>query len=828
MDTILQDLRYAARTLARQPGFTAIAVFTLAVGIGANTAIYSVVDATLLRTLPYADPARLMKVSLVVPPSPNGRGLEARDDMSWSYPKYNLFRQIQQVYQDTAVYHSTTFNLTGAGEPERVLGEIVGASYFQLLGIRPVSGRTFLPEEDVTPEKDFVAVISHKLWESRYGLDPNIAGKTISLDLKSYSIVGVLPAEFKALSGPADVWVPAHTLNGPDELDQAGSHSWQQVARLKQGVSAEQAISAVSLLGPRIDDTYPMRTRRGWGAKARSLDETRIDPTIRKSVLVLLGAVSFVLLIACVNIANLLLARGSTRQREIAIRLAVGANRGRLVRQLLTESVVLAMLGAAASLAVAYVGVRALGSINPIEGNPFGRRISGLTFLGLSSIHLDSRALLVTLAVALLTGILFGLAPAWQGSRADVTDALKSAGARPSGFAGIRVLTGKSVLVVVEVALAVVLLAGAGLMIKSFGRLIATRSGIDPENLLTMRINLPESFSRPNSVAFFEQLERRTGALPGVVSAGMSNCHALAGGCNGTIIWFRDRQPVTPGTESTVGVHFVSPSYFKTMKVPLLRGRGFTDADRTGSPKVVLISDAAAKRFWPGEDPIGRPIGVGQGGFGDKAEIIGIVGDVRYGQLDELPKPDVYISHLQSPRSSLVIFARTVGNPTALTRAIESEVHALNRDLPVYDVKTMSERIRDSTARARFSATLLGIFAAIALVLAAVGIYGVMSYLVTQRTHEIGIRIALGARSSDVLGLVVRRGAALAVAGIVIGVAGALASTRVLATLLYEVKPGDPGTYVTIAVMLAAVALVASYVPARRASSVDASSALRS
>jgi putative ABC transport system permease protein len=825
METIVQDLRYAARTLLRQPGFTAVAVFTLAVGIGANTAIYSVVDATLLRTLPYQDPDRLMRVSLTTPSAPGRGSRQPNDDMSWSYPKYQTFRDSQQVYSSTAVYRSQAYNLTGVGDPERLAAEIVGADYFPLLGVRAEVGRTFLPEEDVTPEKDFVAVMSHGLWERRYGADPQIVGKTINLDSRPFTIVGVLPAGFQALSGGADLWMPAHIFNGPDELDQAGSHSWSMVARLKPGVSPAQAMSAVSLLGPRIDETWPMGNFRGWGAKARILNETRMEPTIRKSVLVLFGAVSFVLLIACVNIANLLLARGSSRSREMAVRLAIGANRGRLVRQLLTESVLLALVGAAASVALAYAGVRALEAINPAAGDTFtfGKRLSGLTVVGLRSIHLDARALLFTLGIALATGVLFGLIPALAGARADVTGALKSGGSR----AGIAANSGKSVLVVVEVALAVVLLTGAGLMLKSFGRLIATRSGVDPENVLTMRINLPNAMFATGSTGFFEPLERRVAALPGVLSAGLSNCHALAGRCNGTIIWFRDRTPVPPGTEPGVGVQFVSPDYFKTMRIPLLKGRWFTAADRKGTSKVVVINETAARRFWPGEDPVGRPIGVGQGGFGDRAEIIGVVGDVRYGQMDEPPQPDVYISHLQASRGSMVLFARTVGNPAAMTQAMEHEVHALNQDLPVFDVKTMNERIRDATSRARFSAILLAVFAAIALILAAVGIYGVMSYLVTQRTREIGIRIALGAGSAEVLALVVRRGAVLAAAGIGVGVFGALVTTRVLATLLYEVKPGDPATYVTISAVLAVVALVASYIPARRASSVDPSSALR-
>ena len=525
MDSLLQDLRYAARTLARQPGFTAVAVFTLAVGIGANTAIYSVVDATLLRTLPYEDPSRLVKVSLTVP---SMHGDRPRDDMIWSYPKYEFFRQNQQVFADTAVYFNNTLNLTGTDEPERLRVEFIGASYFPVLGIRAVAGRTFLPQEDVTPGKDMVAVISHSLWERRYGADRGLVGKTIGLDQKSYTVVGVLPAGFQGLSGPADVWLPAHTLDA-EEFRQAQSHSWQLVARLKPGITVEQARSAVAVLGPMIEKAYPMRTSSGWGAKARTLEETRFEPDIRNSVLVLFGAVGFVLLIACVNIANLLLARGTVRAREIAIRLAVGANRGRLIRQLMTESVLLALCGAAASLLVAWWGVNVLGSINPVAGNPFGRRISGLTVLGLGSIRLDGSALLFTLLAALATGILFGLAPAWQGSRADVTDALKNAGTRPSG------VTGKSMLVIAEVALAVVLLTGAGLMLKSFGRLITTRSGIDPDNVLTLRVDLPDAaFNSPAAANFYSQLEQRVAALPGVVSAGVGNCFALAGGCNGT------------------------------------------------------------------------------------------------------------------------------------------------------------------------------------------------------------------------------------------------------------------------------------------------------
>jgi len=830
METILQDLRYASRTLWKQPGFTLTAVLTLAVGIGANTAIYSVVDATLLRTLPFKDPERLMRVSLTLPERP---GRPSIDDMYWSYPKYQTFRQFQQVFEDVALYRDRTFNLTGSDEAERVSAEVVSAGYLPILGIKPHVGRRFLPEEDTTPDTHPVVILGYGLWQRRFGGDQTIVGRNITLDTRSYTVVGVLPAGFQGLTGGAEIWLPTMT-SGAREISMPFWHYYQLIARLKPGVSEAQAKSAVVLLGQRVDEAHPNPRKAGAalmgaGAMARTLDEARIDPAIRKSVLVLFGAVAFVLLIACVNIANLLLARGSARAREIAIRLAVGASRTRLIKQLLTESVALALLGALGSLALASWGVTFLSAINPASGNTFAGRLSGLTLIGLNSIRIDASALLFTFGVALLTGFLFGLFPALHASRADLTDALKG-GARTASLGGIRALTGKSVLVVTEVALALVLLVGAGLMIKSFGRLITTRTGVDAENVLTLRINLPPAQSNLEApTAFFSELETRIGALPGVLSVGMSNCHPLAGNCNGTPIWFRDRPDVAPGTEPFVGIHYVSPDYFKSMKIPLIRGRWFTPADGPGAPKVVLVSEGAARKFWPNEDPIGKPIAVGQPGFGarDGVQIIGIVGDVRYRQMDELPRPDVYISHLQSPQNSLVIFARTSGAPLALASAVRREVSELNKDLPVYDIKSMRDRIGEATSRARFSATLLGIFASIALVLAALGIYGVMSYAVNQRTREIGIRLALGARPGDVLGPVVGRGLILTVIGIAIGVGAALASTRVLTTLLYEVKPSDPSTYAVIAVVLGAVALLASYIPARRATRVDPLTALR-
>jgi putative ABC transport system permease protein len=550
--------------------------------------------------------------------------------------------------------------------------------------------------------------------------------------------------------------------------------------------------------------------------------------------LVLFGAVTCVLLIACVNVANLLLARASVRRREMAIRAAIGAGRARVVRQLLTESTLLALLAAVASLLVSLGSVYALGVINP-AGNalafgagpsllPAAGRLSGLTLLGLSSIRLDSSALLFTLGTALLAGMFFGLAPAWQGARAELTDALKKTHDQQAGFR----LRGKGLLVVIEIAIAFVLLTGAGLLMKSFARLMATPIGINAENVLTLRMAVPsQNDDSKSAIHFFSQLEERVAAQAGVVSAALGSCHALAGGCSSTIVWFRDRPAAARGTEPPVGVIRVSPGYFLTMKIPLIRGRLFNSADRDDTPKTVVISETTAQRYFPGENPIGRSIGFGINGFAERSEIIGIVGNVRYRQMDQPPEPDAYVSLLQAPQQNIYLFARTTGDPAALVPAVRQQVAALNRDLPIYDIRTMQDRVSSAASRARFSALLLTVFAAIALVLAAIGIYGVMSYMVRQQTREIGIRIALGARSQDVVGRVIRRTAGLVLAGTIAGVAGAFVATRVLATSLYQVEPDDPQTFVLIALVLAAIALLAGYIPARRAGAVDPAITLR-
>jgi putative ABC transport system permease protein len=666
--------------------------------------------------------------------------------------------------------------------------------------------------------------LSNGLWQRQFGGDPSVVGRTIDLDLRKYTVVGVLPAGFQGLEGSADIWVTVHRESA-ESLNQPWAHAWQAVARLKAGVTTAQATSAVTAVGKAIDEAYPSETSPDWGAQASPLNENRLDPALRDSVLILFGAVVFVVMIACLNVANLLLVRGSARGREIAIRSAIGAGRGRILRQLLTESLLLAILGGAASLMVAYVGVRALSAINPADTFTFGR-LPGLTQLGFNSIRLDSSALAFTFATALLAGVAFGLAPAWHTSRADLTDALKKKSGRSFGF---RIVRAKNVLVVVEVALALVLLAGAGLMLKSFSRLTSTPIGVDPNNVLTARLSLPPGpEGREDSIPFFAELERRIGAQTGVISTGVSNCHALAGFCGRNIIMFRDRPPVPRGSEPAIPTLRVSADYFKTMKIPLLRGRVFSSADDQNTPKVAIVNESAAKQFWPGEDPVGKHIGLGINGFAERVEVIGVVGDVRYGPIDRPAEPNAYITYRQGPNATMVLFVRTHENPSALAPILRRQVQSLNPNLPVYDVKTMQERIGDASARMRFNATLLGIFALIAVVLAAVGIFGVMSYIVRQNVREIGIRMALGAEPRNVVFEGLRQAGVLVFAGTIIGLPGALAATRVLKPTLYQVTPTDPQTYVLISILLVVIAVVAGYIPARRASAVEPSITLRS
>ena len=821
-DTLEQDVRFALRSFRRSPGFTAVAVLTLAVGIGANTAIFSAVDAMLLRPLPFREPERLMTVNLTVPPQGDR---PAWDNAPWSYPKYVVFRDAQAVYERVGLWTDMQATVRVGTDAERAGIEIVDGEYLPTLGIATSLGRNFTREESAQPGGPRVAVLSDAFWQRRFNADPSVLGRTVDVDGTAYTVVGVLPSGFRGLSGEAELLVPVVSRDA-EMLEEVWSHAYSVIARLKPGVSPEVARTTVRQLGERVADAlpHPERNER-WGAIARELDQTRVDPVVRRSLLVLLGAVGLVLLIACANVANLFLVRAAGRHREIAVRLAVGAGRRRLVRQLVTESVVLSILGGLASIAVAWWGVKVLAALDP-SATLRVQLLNGLGALSFESIRLDVKAFAFAAAVTCVTGLVFGLVPALNATRPSLTGALKSDGERLR-LGGVRGLTSRNALAIVEIALAVVLLAGSGLMLRSLGKLLGVHPGFDANGVLTMRFNV-NGVGRDSLPALYDQLLDRLAAIPGVTSASLASCPPLAGACSSTILAHRDRPAPASGTEPQVGVHWVSPDWFSTMRVPLKRGRSFTRSDRLGGQKVVVISEAAARAYWPGADPIGRPVSVGMGGFwDDTAYVVGVVGDVRFGTLDSLPKPDVYLSYYQSPRPRMMMFVRTNGEPESIAPAARREIAALAPGVPLYDVRAMRTRVADAMAYARFSATLLAAFGAVALLLAALGTYGVISYGVSQRTKEIGVRVALGASRASVLRLIVGQGMALALAGGALGLAGALATTGVLRSMLYGVEPSDPATLVGIVVVLVASVVVASWIPARRAAGVDPSEALR-
>lgn len=824
-DTARQDVRFAFRTLRRTPGFTAVAVLTLALGIGANTAIFGAVDAMLLRPLPYREPDRLMLVTLTVPPE---HGQPAHDDAPWSYLKARVFRDGQHVFSDLALSSSETVTLR-LGDATREQAEVVDEHYLPTLGISPVLGRNFLPDENM-PHGKRVVLVSERFWNSRLNADPSALGRTLDVEREPYTIIGVLPDGFTGLGGKADLWM---TIGGRRpyyfEPNEAWDHEFTMIGRLAPGVTAGRARADVAVLGKRVNAAFPSSDAgsNDWGATVRPLNGARVDPLVRRSLLVLLGAVGFVLLIACANLANLFLVRASARQREIAVRLAIGASRRRLARQLLTESMLLSVLGGIASVALASWGARTLAMLSP-ERALGARRLGGLGVVSFASIHLDWRALAFTAAAALVTGVLFGLVPAIQATRPSLTAALKEGTAEGSTRRGmLRRLTTRDALVMVELALALVLLAGAGVMMRSLGKLLGVNPGFDAAQVFTVRLNAaPEAAGTDSLPAFYHQLLDRLRGLPGVQSAALADCPPLAGHCSSTVVWLGGRGPRVTGAEPPIGVHRVTPDWFETVRVPLIAGRTFTSADRQDAPKVLVINQTAVRRLWPNESAIGRRIGIGMGGF-DTATVIGVVGDVRYGAVDSLPGSDAYLSYYQAPRPGVMAYLRTAGDPTSLAMPARRAIHEVASDVPVYDARTLASRVADASAQSRFIALLLALFAAVALVLAAVGIYGVVSYAVSRRTREIGIRVALGASRADVLRLVLGRSTALASAGLALGLVGAVFASRVLRTLLFAVTPTDPGTYLVVLLLMLTAALLASWIPARRAASIHPSDALR-
>jgi putative ABC transport system permease protein len=800
-----QDLRFGFRTLLKNPSFTAIAVIALALGIGANSAIFSVVNTVLLRPLPYKDPDRLVMVW--------------EDATRHGYPRdtpavanYLDWRTQNHVFEEMAAVADQSLNLTGVGDPERLEGSGANASLFTVLGVAPQIGRAFTAEEDQAGANR-VVLLSNGLWARRFGADPAIVGKQITLNGQPHTVVGIMPAQFQFPSQDVELWVPL--AFSQQQAANRGRHYLQVVARLKQGVTLAQAQAEMNTIASRLQQQNPQQNT-DLGAAVVPLHE-QVVGDIRPALLILLGAVGLVLLIACANVANLLLARAAVRQKEIAVRVAFGASRWRLIRQFLTESVLLAAIGGAFGLVLSVIGIKLLPRFIPPN-------ISQV-----KTIALDSRVLGFTILVSLLTGVIFGLFPALQASMFKPNETLKEGGRdSSSGNRGNRM---RALLVIAEVAVSLVLLIGAGLLINSFLRLRNLDPGFNSQNLLTMRIVLPD-LKYPDQAhrsAFYTDLIQRVEALPGVKSAAVTTNLPLYRQGNSTGVEIEGRPAPPPGQEIIITTRVISPKYLTTMGIPLLRGRQFGPEETAKMPGAVIISETMARRYWPNEDPLGKRLTPGRNaGPEDWFQIIGIAKDVKQFELTAASKPQMYLPYVQAdffaPRDLVV---KTDVDPIGMAATVRRAVWEIDKDQPVSNIKTMDEIAAESVARQRFSMLLLAIFAGVALVLAAVGIYGVMSYSVTQRRNEIGIRMALGAQRSDVLKLTVGQGLKLVLVGVSVGLVGAFVLTRLMVSLLFGVGATDPGTFIGISVILVSVALIASYIPARRATKVDPLVALR-
>jgi putative ABC transport system permease protein len=818
MDTLWLDLRYALRSLARSPGFAAVAVLTLALGIGANTAIFSVVYSVLLRPLAYLEPERLVSLRAGF----SGTGLE---DVPSSQPEYQDYLREVSALEDLAAVYPINVNLTGLGEPQRIQAAVVSDNYFRLLGIKPALGRDFTSEDD-GGRIGYVAIMSHDLWRQRFGGDRGIIGKTVRLDDDPMTIIGVMPNGFRhALesgASPMEVWSPI-ALDNPDTtfFNQRNARVWDLIGRLKKGRTVADASAELQVLTARLAERYPRNypPGQGWHPVVAPLAEEVVGD-IRPALLVLLGAVGFVLLICCANVANLLLARATARQREIAVRTALGGSRRRLVRQLLTESLVLAMMGGVLGLLLASWGASALGSMAALYLPRTGEIELSLPVLGFTAF------------LILLTGIGFGLVPALQAARPDLQSVLKDAARGAS--AGAPRTRMRSALVVAEVATALMLLAGAGLLLRSFQRLMAVEHGFDPERLLTLQVWLPvpndnatgRFFTQDQRRSFYDRALAAVQRVPGVRSAALTSQLPLRGR-QGVSFTLEGRPVAADQPTPNAEFRLVSPNYFAVMGIPILRGAALPEVTDSLANGQVLINRTMADKYWPGEDPIGRRIRL-FGPAGPWVSVAGIVGDVRQIGLAEPPREEMYVSYRATAGQEMSMVVRTADDPERLGAAVTSAIRGVDPEQPVFGVMSMERLIGNATAERRVSLLLLLLFAGIALLLSALGIYGVMAYTTSQRRHEIGIRLALGARAPDVLVLVVGQGMRLVAIGLVIGASGAWVLSRVLAGQLYGITRQDPLTYLSVAMLLGAVALLAIWLPARRATSVDPMLSLRS
>jgi predicted permease len=799
MKTLWQDLKFGARSLRKNRGFTLVAVLTLALGIGVNTAIFSVTDAVVLRPLPYSEPDRLVTVW-----ESSARSDDVR--LIVSPANYLDWRARSRVFEQMGAYTEDFFNLSeDASYPERVAAARVTPSLFQTLRAEPLLGRAFTPEDEAAGH---VVLLSCGLWQRRFGSDPQVVGKNIRVNGVDSQVVGVLPRDFIISPRPYDIYTPL-TFNDEQRADRRERYL-VVVARLRPGVTTEQAHSEMKSVAGRLAEEYPDENA-GRSAAVVPMDRMIMWES-RTALLVLLGAVSFVLLIACVNVANLLLGRAAARRKEMAVRAALGAGRLRLARQLLTESVMLALAGGLLGLLFAKWGTGLLVSLSPAN-------IPRVEQAGL-----NARVLGFTLLTSALAGLAFGLVPALQASKVDLNDALKG-GAKAT--AGARRSFTRGALVVAEVALSLVLLVGAGLLIKSFIRLTEVNLGFDPQRVVAADISLPDAYDAPSKRAeFFRQLMTRVEALPGVSSVAVSQSVPLSGEEQGAQFMIAGRQPQHGGEKHGAIYHRVSSQYLDVMGIRLLKGRGLTERDTAGAPGVAMINEAAARKYFPGEEPIGKQIILDR--TPPRAfEIVGVVADLRYVTPALEPFPEVYVSYLDDPWYHMSLAVRAPGDPTRLVAAVRAEVAATDKDVPLANVKTMEQYVADSFSPQRFTAWLLVLFACAALALAALGVYGVIAGSVAQRTHEIGIRIALGAQGGDVLRMVILRGMTLTLTGVLLGLAASLALTRLMSGLLYEVSAIDPLTFAGVSLLLTLVALLACLVPARRATKVDPLVALR-
>ncbi|PYV83033.1 MAG: ABC transporter permease [Acidobacteria bacterium] len=799
MSGVLQDLRYAFRQIRKAPAFAAVAVITLALGIGANTAIFSVVNGVLLRVLPFRDADRLVRI-WHTPPQSSFPGI---NQFSVSPANYLDWQNQNHVFESMAIYGFRGFTLTGGDKPEQVTASAVSASFFNTLGVQAEIGRALIPDED-QPGRSHVLVLSHRLWQERFGSNRDIVGHNINLDGASYLVAGVMPANFR-FPDFAQMWTPLAWTDQDRVI--RGNHNYLVIGRLRPGVDVKQAQAEMNTISGRLEQQYPADDK-GWGAVVLPLHADLVSD-VRPALLVLLGAVGFILLIACVNVANLSLARIFSRHKEIAIRTAMGASSARIVRQILAESVVLALLGGALGLTYAHSGIRLI-----------------MAFL--------ADKLPASIEVG-LTGVIAGILPAMHLSRANVNEALKQGLGRTDSDSGGK--NTRSILVVVEVSLSLVLLIGAGLMIRSFQRLHAVNPGFESHGVLTMTAAVSSAkFQEPTQqINFFTRVLDRIRTLPGVVSAGLIDDIPFGGGGSHQPV-AAEGHPVVPMSEQPeVDVRVISAGYMSALRTPVLRGRDFDSSDIAGRPPTTLISASMAKQFWPNEDPIGKHVTLT---FfpGVVREIVGVVGDVKADGLNQTrPSATLYvpIDQMTMPPGNpfrsfpMTLVVRSSSNPASIVGAVTNAVHEVDAAVPVRDVLTLDDLVTNSLSQQRFNLSLLGAFAVLALILAAIGIYSVLSYSVRRRVQEIGIRLALGARLSDVLRMVIVEGMKPTLLGVTVGIVGALALGRVMSSLIYGVKPTDPLTFLAVAAVLAMVALLATFIPAYRAAKVDPMVALR-